>query len=135
MKIAFPEMRGFSKRNLEHMRRFAFLYPKIEFAKQFVSQLPWGHILRLLQMIDEEEIREWYAKETIKHGWSRSVLEMQVKSKLHQRQAEVCSKITNYHEYLPAPQSDLANQILKDPYNFDFLTIHGKAHERAIENA
>jgi len=128
-------MQGFSKRNLEHMRRFALLYPKIEFAKQAVSQLPWGHVVRLMQMIKDGVEREWYAIQTIKNGWSRSVLEMQIEGELYGRQAESSKKINNFHKQLPALQSDLANEMLKDPYNFDFLTIQGKARERAIENA
>lgn len=68
MRQAFPEMQRFSKRNLEHMRRFATLYPKIEFAKQPVSQLPWGHVVRLMQMIKNDMEREWYAQQTIKNG-------------------------------------------------------------------
>ena len=135
MRQNFPEMQGFSKRNLEYMRRFALLYPKIEFAKQAVSQLPWGHIVRLMQMIDSEQVREWYASQTIKNGWSRSVLEMQVESGLYARQSVNANKISNFHEHLPPKQSDLANEMLKDPYNFDFLTIQGKANERAVENA
>lgn len=135
MRQAFPEMQGFSKRNLEYMRRFAQLYPRIEFAKQPVSQLPWGHIVRLMQMVKDESEREWYAVQTIKNGWSRTVLEMQVESNLYGRQAIASKKTSNYHEHLPAPQSDLANEILKDPFNFDFLTIQGKAHERAVEDA
>lgn len=134
IKKMFPEMQGFSKRNLEHMRRFAALYPNIEFTKQPVSQLPWGHIVRLMQTIGEENIRNWYAIQTIKNGWSRSVLEMQIESDLYERQGKSSKKISNFHEHLPAIQSDLANEVLKDPYNFDFLTIHGAAHERAIEN-
>lgn len=135
MQQDFPNMRGFSKRNLEHMRRFSRLYPNIEFGKQAVSQLPWGHIVRLMQMVDSENEREWYAIQAIKNGWSRSVLEMQVESGLYGRQGESNRKITNHHEHLPAKQSDLANEIYKDPYNFDFLTINKKAHERDIENA
>ncbi len=108
MRQEFPEMQGFSKRNLEYMRRFALLYPKIEFAKQPVSQLPWGHIVRLMQMVDKEEIRQWYAAQTIKNGWSRSVLEMQVESALYERQGVSAKKITNYGHHLPALQSDLA---------------------------
>lgn len=80
MRQAFPEMQGFSKRNLEHMRRFAFLFPKLDFAKQPVSQLPWGHIVRLMQMTKDELQREWYAQQTIKNGWSRTMLEMQIES-------------------------------------------------------
>ncbi|STX27534.1 Putative cytoplasmic protein [Legionella beliardensis] len=135
MRQAFPEMQGFSKRNLEYMRRFAQLYPYIEFTKQPVSQLPWGHIVRLMQMVKEEPKREWYAEQTIKNGWSRTVLEMQIESGLYERQAIASNKTSNYHKHLPELQSGLANEILKDPYNFDFLTIQGKAHERDIENA
>ncbi|MBA3661019.1 MAG: DUF1016 domain-containing protein [Gammaproteobacteria bacterium] len=135
IRQTFPEMRGFSKRNLEHIRRFATLYPKIEFAKQAVSQLPWGHIVRLMQMVEPEKIREWYAVQVIKNGWSRSVLEMQIQSNLYQRQGIANNKISNFHDHLPPEQSNLANEILKDPYNFDFLTIQGKAHERSIEDA
>lgn len=132
--MAFPEMQGFSKRNLEYIRRFASLYPKLEFAKQAVSQLLWGHIVRLMQMIKDESQREWYAQQTIKNGWSRTILEMQVESGLFERQGISNKKISNYHQHLPATQSDLANEILKDPYNFDFLTIQGPADEKAVEN-
>lgn len=135
MRQAFPEMQGFSKRNLEHMRRLALNYPEMDFAKQAVSQLPWGHIVRLMQTIDNNQSREWYAKQVIKNGWSRSILEMQIESDLYERQAESNKKVTNFHEHLPPAQSDLANEILKDPYNFDFLTIQSDAHEREIENA
>lgn len=134
MRQAFPEMQGFSKRNLEYMRRFAAIYPELEFAKQAVSQLPWGHIVRLMQMIKNDSEREWYAQQVIKNGWSRSILEMQIESGLYERQGISSKKISNYNQHLPAPQSDLANEILKDPYNFDFLTIQGPAHERAVEN-
>ncbi len=134
MRRTFPEMQGFSKRNLEYMRRFASSYPNIDFAKQAVSQLPWGHLIRLMQMIKSDTTREWYAQQTIKNGWSRTILEMQIESGLYERQGTEKKKNTNYHQHLPKSQSDLANEILKDPYNFDFLTIQGKAHERAIEN-
>ncbi len=134
MRQAFPEMQAFSKRNLEHMRRFASLDPNLDFAKQPVSQLPWGHIVRLTQMVKGDLQREWYAQQTIKNGWSRTILEMQVESELYERQGISGKKISNYHQHLPASQSDLANEILKDPYNFDFLTIQGQAHERAVED-
>ncbi len=134
MQHAFPEMRGFSKRNLEYMRQFALVYPN-EFAKQPVSQLPWGHIVRLIQMVKQADIRHWYAEQATKNGWSRSVLEMQIESNLYERQGINSKKISNYHEHLPITQSDLANEMLKDPYHFDFLTIQEPAHERAIENA
>ena len=135
MRQAFPEMQGLSVRNLQRMKQFATIYSESEITAQAVSQLPWGHITRLIQMVKDEVKREWYAEQTITNGWSRSVLEMQIESALYERQAESNKKINNFHKQLPALQSDLANEILKDPYNFDFLTIQGKAHERAIEEA
>lgn len=95
MRQAFPEMQGFSKRNLEYMRRFCLIYPELDFAKQAVSQLPWGHITRLIQMVKDEKIREWYAQQTIKNGWSRSrsVLELQIQSDLYESQGESKKKI------------------------------------------
>jgi predicted nuclease of restriction endonuclease-like (RecB) superfamily len=135
MRQAFPEMQGFSVTNLKRMRLFAQAYPDFEIRAQAVPQLPWGHIVRLMQMIKDGSQREWYAAQTIKNGWSRSVLEMQIESQLFERQAITSKKTSNYHAHLPAAQSDLANEILKDPFNFDFLTIQGKAHERAVEDA
>ncbi|MDF1796535.1 MAG: PDDEXK nuclease domain-containing protein [Coxiellaceae bacterium] len=135
MRNTAPGMQGFSKRNLENMRKFYIAYPKLIFAKQAVSQIPWGHIVRLMQLIESKMVREWYAKQVIQNGWSRSVMEMQIKSGLYERQAQDGIKISNFDEQLSATQSQLAKGILKDPYNFDFPTIEGKAHERAIEKA
>lgn len=135
MRKSFPGMQGFSKRNLEHMRRFAQLYPELEFAKQAVSQLPWGHIVRLMQTTKDGSIRNWYAEKAIENGWSRSVMEMQIESKLFERQSDNKLKTNNFSLHLPKPQSDLARDILKDPYKFDFLTIQGEANEREIEKA
>jgi predicted nuclease of restriction endonuclease-like (RecB) superfamily len=135
MRQAFPQMQGLSVRNLQRMKQFASLYPDIPITTQAVSQLPWGHITRLIQMIKNDTKRDWYAHQTIKNGWSRSVMEMQIESELYERQGITSNKITNYHEHLPTAQSDLARDILKDPYKFDFLTITDEAHERDIENA
>ncbi len=135
MRQAFPEMQGFSVTNLKRMRLFAQSYPNFTIGAQAVPQLPWGHIVRLMQMVKDDSKREWYAQQTITNGWSRAVLEMQIEGELYERQAESNKKINNFHKQLPALQSDLANEMLKDPYNFDFLTIQGKAHERAIEDA
>lgn len=135
MRQEFPEMQGFSVTNLKRMRLFAITYPESEIGAQPVHQLPWGHIIVLLHRVKDADTRLWYTQQTIEYGWSRAVLEMQIETGLYERQGISSHKITNFHEHLPAPQSDLAHQILKDPYNFDFLTIQGKAHERAIENA
>jgi len=135
MRNAFPGMKGFSKRNLEHMRRFAKLYPVLDFAKQAVSQLPWGHIVRLMQSVSDDNARVWYAEQAIQHGWSRAIMVMQIETQLFERQADNQLKINNFQQQLPKPQSDLARDILKDPYKFDFITIQGKVNERAIETA
>lgn len=135
MRKAFPEMQGFSLRNLQRMRQFSRLYPDLSIAPQAVAQLPWGHIAVLIDRVKDKEIREWYAQQTIKNGWSRSILEMQIEGELFSRQGISAKKITNYHHHLPKAQSDLARDILKDPYNFDFLTILGKARERDIERS
>lgn len=135
MRGANPGMQGFSVRNLYRMKKFAHLYPNPKILPQAVAKLPWGNISSLIHMVKDGEIRNWYAEQTLKNGWSRSVMEIQIESGLYERQGLLNSKQTNYREHLPIPQSDLANEILKDPYNFDFLTITDKAHEREIENA
>ncbi|MCH9763030.1 MAG: PDDEXK nuclease domain-containing protein [Gammaproteobacteria bacterium] len=135
MRKTFPEMKGFSVRNLQRMKQFSVQYTSSEIATQAVPQLAWGHIVRLMQMVKNDVEREWYAQQAIKNGWSRSMLEMKVESELYERQAVTTKKTSNYHEHLPPAQSDLAHDMLKDPFNFDFLTIHGKADERAIEDS
>ena len=135
LRKAFPEMQGFSVTNLKRMRLFAKEYPDLVISPQLVDQLPWGHIAVLMHQVKSRNQREWYTKNAIQYGWSRSILEMQVESDLFSRQGIAETKLTNYHEHLPQPQSDLAREILKDPYHFDFLTISNEAHERDIENA
>jgi predicted nuclease of restriction endonuclease-like (RecB) superfamily len=129
----FPGMRGFSVRNLERMRFFARLYPSDSIATQAVTQLPWGHIVVLIYKIKDESMRAWYAAQTLENGWSRSILEIQISLNLYDRQGKLAEKTTNFKEMLPAPQSDLAQQSLKDPYIFDFLTTGKNAQEREIE--
>ncbi|MEW6738105.1 MAG: PDDEXK nuclease domain-containing protein, partial [Acidobacteriota bacterium] len=96
------------------------------------AQIPWGHNTVLLDKLDTVEKRYWYAQKAVEFGWSRNILVMQIESKLYERQA-INEKVTNFKTQLPAPQSDLAEQILKDPYNFDFLSIGQEAQEREIE--
>lgn len=134
MRTAFPEMTGFSRTNLVRMRKFASLYPDDSIGAQAVHQLPWGHIVHLIQRVKADQPREWYAQQALRNGWSRPVLEMQIESRLYERQGKPESKLSNFHDQLPKPQSDLAHELLKDPYTFDFLTIQGDAHERAVEN-
>src|SRR5215213_9458151 len=132
LRFAFPEMKGFSRANLLYMRALAEAYPDEEFVQQAVGQIPWGHNVRILDKVKTPEEREFYIRETIKNGWSRNVLVWQIESKLFERQGKA---VTNFELTLPKPQSDLAIQILKDPYNFDFLTLHDQALERDLEKA
>jgi predicted nuclease of restriction endonuclease-like (RecB) superfamily len=130
LKAAFPEMEGFSPRNLKYMRAFAEAWPDEQIVPQVVAQIPWGHNRCLLDKLTDPAVRLWYAQKTIDHGWSRPVLELQIESRLLERQGKA---ITNFARTLPPPQSDLVHQTLKDPYNFDFLTLGEDAHERHLE--
>ena len=130
LRHAFPSMQGFSPRNLKYMRAFAEAWPEEPIVQQAVAQLPWGHNVRLLDHVKERDERLWYVQATIENGWSRNILEMQIESGLYRRQGKA---ITNFQATLPKPQSDLAQQLLKDPYNFDFLTLSKDAHERELE--
>ena len=125
-------MRGFSPRNLNYMLAFARAWPDEQVLQQLVAKLPWGHNVRLIDSIDDPQIRRWYAELALANGWSRNVLSLQIKARLHASQG---AAPTNFADRLPAPQSDLAQNILKDPYNFDFLGLTEEAHEREIENA
>jgi predicted nuclease of restriction endonuclease-like (RecB) superfamily len=98
--------------------------------QQLVAQIPWGHNVRLLDRVNDPTEREWYIRKAIEHGWSRSILEHQIDSGLYRRQGKA---VTNFQRTLPPPQSDLAQQVLKDPYSFDFLTLSDDAHERSLE--
>jgi len=126
----FPEMKGFSKTNLKYMRMFAEAYEGSEIGQQLVDQLPWGHNVLLISKLSSVECRLWYAQKIVENGWSRSVLMHQLELKLHFRSGEA---ITNFQAKLPAVQSDLAKESLKDPYIFDFLTVGDKALEMDIE--
>lgn len=126
----FPDIHGFSRRNLLFMRAFAEAYPESEIVKQLVSQIPWGHIVRLIQTVKDYNCRNWYIRQTIQNGWSRSILEVQIENDLCHRQGKA---ITNFERTLPSPQSDLAQQITKDPYVFDFLSLRDDYNERILE--
>lgn len=130
LRAEFPDMKGLSRTNVLYMRAFAEAWPDPEIVQQLVGQLPWGHNVRLLDKVSDAATREWYARKTIENGWSRAILEVQIESGAHKRQGKA---ITNFEQTLPAPQSDLAQQVLKDPYTFDFLTLHDDAVERDLE--
>jgi len=132
LRAAFPEMKGFSTRNLKYMRKFAEEYSDPEFVQQVVAQLPWGHNIFLMDLVQDKQNRLFYMKHAIEHGWSRNIMVMQIESALHKRQGQA---ITNFKNKLPPPQSDLAHYTLKDPYIFDFLSIGEEAQEREVEKA
>jgi len=130
LKREFPDMRGFSRSNLTYMRAFANAWPDEEFVHQLGGQIPWKHNCAVLDKLKEPDKRRWYIEQTINNGWSRNVLIIQIETDLYQR---LGGAMTNFERTLPKPQSDLAQQIIKDPYNFDFLTIGSDALERELE--
>lgn len=132
LKREFPELRGFSRSNLMYMRTFAEAWPDEQIVHQLGGQIPWKHNCVLLEKVKDPDARRWYIQKTVEHGWSRAVLTMQIETGLYQRQG---SAVTNFERTLPKPQSDLARQMLKDPYSFEFLTISEEAAERELEQA
>jgi len=129
LSVAFPDMKGFTPRNLLFMRAFAEAYQE-PIVKQLVSQIPWGHNIRILQKIKDINERRWYIQQTIEQGWSRDILVLQMGSGLYGRKGK---SVTNFKKTLPEAQSDLAHQVLKDPYVFDFLSLGEEAQEREVE--
>jgi predicted nuclease of restriction endonuclease-like (RecB) superfamily len=130
LRSAFLEMSGFSPRNLKYMRAFAEAWPDEDFVQQVAAQLPWFHNCTILDKLKNLAERIWYAQQTIENGWSRNILIHQIESNLFHRKGKA---ITNFDRTLPAPQSELAQQIIKDPYNFDFLSLGSEAKERDLE--
>lgn len=132
LRTAFPDMKGFSPRNLKYMRSFAQAWPEAEFVQQAAAQLPWFHLCTLIDKLKTREERDWYLSAATQHNWSRNVLEMQIETHLRARSGQA---VTNFEARLPAPLSDLARESLKDPYRFDFLGLTDEAQERAVEDA
>lgn len=129
----FPDMKGLGQRNLVYMQTFAKTYPDYEFTQEVPAQITWYHNQTILDKAKTYEERLWYIQKTIENGWSRNVLVLQIKSRLYERQGLDAKKISNFKETLPSPQSDLAHNMMKDPYNFEFLGIGNEADEKEIE--
>ena len=130
IKTAFPKIKGFSARSMWYMQKFA-----CEGDPEFCSsccRIPWGHVMYVLDKTKPGPAREWYVDATIENGWSRAVLVHQIESKLYERQV-LAGKVDNFKRTLPAPESELAQQVLKDPYIFDFITARQGAVEREVE--
>jgi predicted nuclease of restriction endonuclease-like (RecB) superfamily len=132
---AFPGLQGFSRTNISRMRAFYLTYAIVPQAVGQINTLPvvnipWGHNVLLIEKVKDLEERLWYAEQTIKHGLSRAALEDWIKSKAYKRHGKA---ITNFAQQLPDPQSQLAQETLKDPYNFDFLTLEAGFRELELE--
>lgn len=129
LRKEFPGIKGFSSRNLKYMRSLAQAWTHEQIVQAPLAQITWYHHLTLLEKLKTPGQRLWYAQQTTEHGWSRNILVHQIESGLYDRQGKA---ITNFEQTLPAPQSDLAQQIIKDPYNLEFLTLSPDAKERDL---
>ena len=134
LRLEYPDAKGYSVRNLKYMAKFAETYPDKEFVQQVVAKFPWGHNVVIMDKVLTEDERTWYLKECAENGWSRNVLVHQIESNLYARQA-TADKISNFENRLPAQQSELATQMMKDPYIFDFIPFKADMLERDIEKA
>ncbi len=130
LKDAFPDMSGFSPRNIKYMRKFAECWPDFEIVQQVVAQIPWRTNMKLMDKLNTQEERLWYAYKTIENGWSSNVLDFQIQSRLIERTGK---SVNNFPVALPPVDSDMANQIFKDPYLFDFLGTDMPRREVEIE--
>ena len=132
LKAVFPDMSGFSPRNLKYMRAFAEAWPDRAIVQRTVAQLPWRSNLALIEKLEHPEARLWYAQKTIENGWSRDILALQIESGLRERQGRA---VTNFPVTMPPSDSDMAAQVFKDPYLFDFLGTADPRREREVERA
>ena len=130
LKAAFPEMNGFSPRNLKYMRKFAECWPDRSIVQEALAQITWYHNLALLEKLPTPETRLWYARKTLEHGWSRNILTIQIDTRLHEREGKA---INNFPIALPPVDSDMAEQVFKDPYVFDFLGTADLRRESELE--
>ncbi|WGE34539.1 PDDEXK nuclease domain-containing protein [Actinobacillus genomosp. 1] len=150
LKHSFPEISGFSEENLKKIRYWYKFYTQddlfsssenktnnvigLQAVTQFealIKSIPWGHNQRIMYKCQTVPQALFYVQKTLENGWSRSILEHQIDSKLYERQGKA---ISNFEVRLPSEQSDLAQQTLKDPYNFDFLTLRENYDERELES-
>ncbi|WP_448528038.1 PDDEXK nuclease domain-containing protein [Raineya sp.] len=154
LKAEFPNLKGFSKTNLKYCKRFYEFYTQafsnatirgigqqtvdqfltsitaLDTIREVIFRIPWGHNIFIFTQVSEVEEALFYAQKTIENNWSREVLDLQIKSKLFQRQGKA---IHNFQRTLPEPMSDLAHQAIKDPYVFDFISLTEKYQEKDIE--
>ncbi|MCI6970959.1 MAG: DUF1016 N-terminal domain-containing protein, partial [Eubacterium sp.] len=134
IRISFPNVKGYSVRNLKHMAKFAETYPDEAFVQTVSAQIPWSHNTIILDKVKDADQRVWYIQKTTENGCSHNVLIHQIESGLHELQV-LAGKIANFENRLASPQSELALQTMKDPYIFDFIPFSEDMVERDIENA
>ena len=130
LRDAFPDMKGFSPRNLKYMRAFAAAWPDRELVQAALAQVTWYHNITLLEKLDTPEDRLWYAARTVEHGWSRNILAIQIETRTRLRQGKAQN---NFPATLPPEDSDMAVQVFKDPYLFDFLGTDAPRREKHLE--
>lgn len=130
LRKEFPEMKGFSPRNLKYMRAFANAWPKKEIVQEVLAQLPWYHNIALLEKLKVDEERLWYAQKAYQYGWSHNILAIQIETKAYLRQGKAQN---NFPQTLPSTESDMAVQVFKDPYLFDFLGTDAPRREAELE--
>lgn len=130
LKNAFPHLKGFSPRNLRYTRTLANDYPESLFRQSVTAQIPWGHLMKILDASKDLQERHFYMQQTKEHGWSQRVLDHHISTKLYQRQGK---SLTNFAKALEKNHGHSAQQVLKDPYIFDFLQVGTEAEEREIE--
>lgn len=133
IKLDFPDIKGFSVRNLKYMAKFAAIYEDLEFVQTVSAQIPWSHNIAIMEKVKNKSERIWYIQQTVEHGWSHNVLLHQIESDLYSRQT-LSKKVTNFDSMLENPQKELAVQTMKDPYVFDFIPFKTDMIERDIEN-
>ncbi|MDR0500324.1 MAG: PDDEXK nuclease domain-containing protein [Coriobacteriales bacterium] len=133
IKLDFPGAKGYSVRNLRYMKKFAKIFGDIENLQVPLADLTWYHHQALMDKTDNAEHYLWYAAKTVENGWSRPILVHQIEYKLYERQA-LTENATNFERTLPSPQSELAQETLKNPYVFDFIEMRDDIIEREIEN-
>ena len=131
LKHSFPEMQGFSPRNLKYMRRFAELWPDAQIVQRCVAQLPWRHNICLMEKVKEPNRRLAYAMAAIEHGWSKTILELQLENFTLERSGKIPS---NFGRTMPDVQSDMVQQMFKDPYLLDFTGADSNSREKEIED-
>lgn len=130
LRQLFPDMKGLSGRNLKRMRRFAETYPQLEIVPTVLAQISWSHHILLLEKFNDNATRFWYMQQSSENGWSYRILMHQIELKVHETQGKLPN---NFDTHLPEIQSDLARQIFKDEYIFDFLAQSDIKNERALE--